>query len=583
MLRSLVGSEMCIRDRTMVGCNNELPLSRITQRPLRRLTSPGPEEGQLDNQHGELVMFVGQELWPVAGGIGPYRVVDILGKGTFGQVPLCVGPDGKHVAVKVIRNRPAYTRQGASEVSILSWIRHQTGGGCECIVTMHDSFMCQAHLCIVFERLSISMLELLQQNAWRGVSTNLIRVFMCQLVEALVVLAECGVIHCDLKPENILLCPVESPSQNGAHIKLVDFGSACFAGSTVYTYIQSRFYRAPEVVLGLPYTRMIDVWSLGCIAMELLLGLPLYSASCEFDLLDRVCAMHGRIDPNMLQAARANKRSEFCLQDKGEWRLKTREEYRVDHADLKAGRQHFNQDSTLHDLVLGAPPTPKHSVGMTVDPNPNPLGPHQLSPQEIQVRCALENLVSGMVVVEPQDRWTPSQIAAHPFLTRAEFDGFFFPDPDPTHPYFHGTHHCHDTTGSHCHDTSAGQQSGWLPASNPIQIPGGPEVQWTLGTTLGHGSTHGYPTQYPWDSGPSSAASSFGTDPGWGWSIDHHHQQQQQQQQLGFGSTEQLGQWSTWNPYPEYAGDPHPHPHPHPHPGTPQSGHHRRNLSLIHI
>lgn len=48
-------------------------------------------------------------------------------------------------------------------------------------------------------------------------------------------------------------------------IKLIDFGSACFEGHIVYTYIQSRFYRSPEVLLGLPYTGAIDMWSLGCI------------------------------------------------------------------------------------------------------------------------------------------------------------------------------------------------------------------------------------------------------------------------------------------------------------------------------
>ena len=51
-----------------------------------------------------------------------------------------------------------------------------------------------------------------------------------------------GVIHCDLKPENVLLEPDSS-----GNIKVIDFGSACMQHETVYTYIQSRFYRSPEV------------------------------------------------------------------------------------------------------------------------------------------------------------------------------------------------------------------------------------------------------------------------------------------------------------------------------------------------
>jgi dual specificity tyrosine-phosphorylation-regulated kinase 2/3/4 len=46
-------------------------------------------------------------------------------------------------------------------------------------------------------------------------------------------------------------------------IKVIDLGSACFIDSKVYTYIQSRFYRAPEIILGVPYTFGIDMWSLG--------------------------------------------------------------------------------------------------------------------------------------------------------------------------------------------------------------------------------------------------------------------------------------------------------------------------------
>lgn len=49
--------------------------------------------------------------------------------------------------------------------------------------------------------------------------------------------------------------------------------------------MQSRFYRSPEVLLGHPYTTAIDMWSLGCVAAELFLGLPLFPGACEYDLL----------------------------------------------------------------------------------------------------------------------------------------------------------------------------------------------------------------------------------------------------------------------------------------------------------
>lgn len=74
---------------------------------------------------------------------------------------------------------------------------------------------------------------------------------------------------------------------------MIDFGSACHERQTVYTYIQSRFYRSPEVILGIPYTSSIDMWSLGCIAVELFLGLPLFPGTSEYNQITRIVEMLG--------------------------------------------------------------------------------------------------------------------------------------------------------------------------------------------------------------------------------------------------------------------------------------------------
>ncbi len=87
---------------------------------------------------------------------------------------------------------------------------------------------------------------------------------------------------------SILLKNLDSPA-----IKVIDFGSACHENQTIYTYIQSRFYRSPEVLLGLPYTLAIDMWSLGCIAAELFLGLPIFPGSSEYNQMSRIVEMLG--------------------------------------------------------------------------------------------------------------------------------------------------------------------------------------------------------------------------------------------------------------------------------------------------
>jgi dual specificity tyrosine-phosphorylation-regulated kinase 1 len=120
-------------------------------------------------------------------------------------------------------------------------------------------FVHRDHMCLVFELLSYNLYDLLRLTKFRGVSLNLIRKFGKQIITSLLVLAESNIIHCDLKPENILL---RHPKRSA--IKVIDFGSSCRDSRTVYTYIQSRYYRAPEVILGTRYSVAIDMWSLGC-------------------------------------------------------------------------------------------------------------------------------------------------------------------------------------------------------------------------------------------------------------------------------------------------------------------------------
>lgn len=68
-------------------------------------------------------------------------------------------------------------------------------------------------------------------------------------------------------------------------MKIIDFGGGCFDGEQIYNYIQSRYYRAPEIVLGIKYGMPIDMWSFGCVIMELFTGHPLFPGESETDQL----------------------------------------------------------------------------------------------------------------------------------------------------------------------------------------------------------------------------------------------------------------------------------------------------------
>jgi dual specificity tyrosine-phosphorylation-regulated kinase 2/3/4 len=74
---------------------------------------------------------------------------------------------------------------------------------------------------------------------------------------------------------------LKDPTKSG--IKIIDFGSSCFEDERVYTYIQSRFYRAPEIILGIPYKATIDMWSFGCMMAEFCIGYPLFPGEDEME------------------------------------------------------------------------------------------------------------------------------------------------------------------------------------------------------------------------------------------------------------------------------------------------------------
>ena len=115
----------------------------------------------------------------------------------------CVSNDGSHVAIKIIKNKPAYYNQGLVEVKILSTLNSNYN---KRIVKMMDYFVYRKHLVIVFELLNINLYEILKQNSFRGLPFNMFRSIADQLVKELIILKINNVIHCDMKPENILLC-----------------------------------------------------------------------------------------------------------------------------------------------------------------------------------------------------------------------------------------------------------------------------------------------------------------------------------------------------------------------------------------
>ncbi|VDK41158.1 unnamed protein product [Taenia asiatica] len=225
-----------------------------------------------------------------------YEVIDTIGKGAFGEVVEAYDHrNQQRVALKIIRNRPNLHEQAKVEVEMLNILMHRDPKNKNFTLRIFDDFTFRSHPCIVCELIGDNLYEVLKQRDFRGLSTKTIRSITRCILKCLAILQEESIIHCDVKPENILLFPGEK-----AYVKLIDFGSSCRESEQIYNYIQSRYYRAPEVILGLRYSTLIDMWSLGCLA-SFSSGLPLFPGTDEADQLRCIARLLGEPPAEMIQ------------------------------------------------------------------------------------------------------------------------------------------------------------------------------------------------------------------------------------------------------------------------------------------
>jgi serine/threonine protein kinase len=212
-----------------------------------------------------------------------YQIIDLLGTGAFSTVYRASdNTTNMNVSIKVVTSDNFL--MGLREVQILNLF-----SGSAHIVTFLRSFFFREHIFMITELLGQNVRTHYQSlnNVGRiaHYSEPVIKNLCNHVLSAVSFMHSLGVIHCDVKPDNI--CMVEGV------FKVIDVGSAVTVNDVLNSYSQSRFYRAPEVILGAPYDHKIDSWSIGVSVVEVVIGAIVFRSSSVEAMLAAQVAVCG--------------------------------------------------------------------------------------------------------------------------------------------------------------------------------------------------------------------------------------------------------------------------------------------------
>ena len=242
---------------------------------------------------------------------GRYQILGYLGNAAFSKAVKCLDTkDNKLVCLKIIENNKNYFDQSLDEIKVLNFVNSNGDPDELNFLRAIDYFYYKEHLIIVTELLNDNLYDfydyLLKNKIEEYFSMPRIQAIAKQVLTSLKYIHSLHLIHCDLKPENILLKCISK-----AEVKIIDFGSANYIYDVSSSYIQSRSYRAPEVIMGCNYDYKIDIWSLGCILAELYSKTVLFMSDSVHSLLARVIGIIGPI-PEWMYEKGSTVNGMFC-------------------------------------------------------------------------------------------------------------------------------------------------------------------------------------------------------------------------------------------------------------------------------
>ncbi|KAL5490604.1 PRP4_1 [Sanghuangporus weigelae] len=324
---------------------------------------------------------------------GRYQVFSSLGKGMFANVVRArvlqgdPNENGKEVAIKIVRSQETMYKAGLKEVQILNKLKQADPDDKKHIVRLERTFEHRGHLCLVFESLNMNLREVVKRFG-KDVGLNLraVRAYAHQLFIAMSLLRKCNIMHADIKPDNILA------NEQKTVLKVCDLGSASDASENEITpYLVSRFYRAPEIILGVPYDCALDIWSIGCTLYELYTGKILLPGRSNNQMLLLMMELKGRFNSKMIKKA-------------------------------KFGSTYFDEmgafQSVEHDKVTGVDVIRKVHVTKPTRDLRSRLLPSSVKvvDEEAKLVTSFIDLLDRCLMLDPSRRITPKEALMHPFI-----------------------------------------------------------------------------------------------------------------------------------------------------------------------
>lgn len=328
---------------------------------------------------------------------GRYAVQQQIGKGTFATVVRATDTKtNQDVAVKIACNNETMYKAGTKEMDMLTHLNSNDPDDKKHVIRLLRNFDHKNHMCLVFENLHSDLREVLKKFG-RNVGINLkaIRAYARQMFLALSHLKKCEVLHADLKPDNILV------NQERSHLKICDLGTASKAEDAEVTpYLVSRFYRAPEVILGIPFDYAIDMWSIGCTLYELYTGRILFAGGDNNQMLRVIQECRGKFPKRVV--IRSTLAGKHFIGGDPEFIFISQE------------RDKITGNTTMKQMNY-AKTTPGRDLKTRLTSNARSLAPAEA--KELQ---HFVDLLEKCLQLDPARRISPNDALRHPFIQHTQ-------------------------------------------------------------------------------------------------------------------------------------------------------------------